>query len=170
MVFGFDVPGISTQHYLHVEQHVLVERGESVDLHPLLKRSSIAIRFAPAETKKEAVLHERQKSQQNREVVLYFDRKSSEIRADELFKLDLFNQGDRVTLIGMASPEGSADQNRELSHRRAQSAETMLLRRGVVVDRIVSVGADTCSEEEDAAWKCRQVCISEKGMCNGESK
>lgn len=170
MVFGFDVPGTGIDHYLHAEQHVLVEHRQSISLHPLLKKPAVAIRLAPPEATNNASSDERTETARTKEVVLYFDRQSAEVRADERFKLDLFTQGDRVTLIGMASPEGSADQNRALSRRRAKAAEAMLLRRGVVIDRIVSTGAERCNEEEESAWKCRRVCVSEKGICDGESK
>lgn len=166
MVFGFDVPGTGIEHYLHVEQHVLVESTRSISLHPLLKKPAVVIRLSPLEGKNETQENVREKT--TKEVVLYFDRSSAEIRADELTKLDLFKRGDRVTVIGMASPEGSAEKNRELSHRRAEAAETLLLDRGVVIDQILSVGAEACAEEEEAAWKCRQVCVSETGMCNEE--
>lgn len=168
MVFGFDAPGTAADYYIHVEQHVLIAKSQSLAIHPLLKKPAVAIRMIPIEQKKEEVSLKSTEPKRVKELILYFDTNSSDIRPGDLVKLDLFNKGDHVTLIGMASPEGSDDHNEILSRSRAEAVESILAGRGIFVDRVLSIGAAMCKEKDEDPWKCRQVCISENGACNAK--
>lgn len=149
MDFGFDYPGFQFDHDVQAMQHVIVERSVDLVLHHKLARAALSIRIVRQETKSSIA-----PTNANKEVTVYFDRNRADLAAEESEKLNLFKRGETVVVFGSASSEGPPEHNEALARRRAERVAEVLEGKGVRVDRIVSLGSQSCAEAIDLS-KCR---------------
>lgn len=74
--------------------------------------------------------------------VVQFAQNSAELTPKAKAVLDSVTDKSVVTIVGSASPEGSAKYNQTLSERRANAVADYLRQRGVTVNSVSGVGAD----------------------------
>lgn len=98
---------------------------------------------------------------------VYFDYDSSKIKPSEFSKLEavaaaLKGNSNKLTVEGHTDERGTAEYNRALGERRAQSAKTAITSLGIKADRIstVSYGKDRPAEpsHDDTAWSRNRRC------------
>jgi len=97
-----------------------------------------------------------------KKTTVYFDFGSHEVKKEEADKLKIFRKGEKVIVLGFASPEGSRSYNYSLSERRALSVADILRSRGVSVRYISAEGEDHCRVPGERFFKeCRKVEVEE---------
>ena len=78
--------------------------------------------------------------------VVFFAQNSSELTGTAMAELSKIPSGSKVSIIGSASPEGSAEYNQKLSEKRAETVSKFLSRNGVIVENCIGTGVtDTTS-------------------------
>lgn len=78
--------------------------------------------------------------------VVFFAQNSSELTGTAMAELSKIPFGSKVSIIGSASPEGSAEYNQKLSEKRAETVSKFLSRNGVIVENCIGTGVtDTTS-------------------------
>ena len=99
---------------------------------------------------------------------VYFDYDSAKVRPSEVSKLDAVaswmksNPNAKLVVEGYCDERGTAEYNRALGERRAQSAREELVRMGVSAGRIttISYGNDRPADlgHDEAAWAKNRRC------------
>lgn len=78
--------------------------------------------------------------------VVFFAQNSSELTGAAMAELSKIPSGSKVSIIGSASPEGSAKYNQKLSEKRAEIVSKFLTGNGVIVENCIGTGVtDTTS-------------------------
>lgn len=78
--------------------------------------------------------------------VVFFAQNSSELTGTAMAELSKIPSGSKVSIIGSASPEGSAKYNQKLSEKRAETVSKFLTGNGVIVENCIGTGVtDTTS-------------------------
>ena len=78
--------------------------------------------------------------------VVFFAQNSSKLTGTAMAELSKIPSGSKVSIIGSASPEGSAEYNQKLSEKRAETVSKFLSRNGVIVENCIGTGVtDTTS-------------------------
>lgn len=78
--------------------------------------------------------------------VVFFAQNSSELTGTAMTELSKIPSGSKVSIIGSASPEGSAEYNQKLSEKRAETVSKFLTGNGVIVENCIGTGVtDTTS-------------------------
>ena len=78
--------------------------------------------------------------------VVFFAQNSSELTGTAMTELSKIPSGSKVSIIGSASPEGSAEYNQKLSEKRAEIVSKFLTENGVIVENCIGTGVtDTTS-------------------------
>ena len=78
--------------------------------------------------------------------VVFFAQNSSELTGTAMAELSKIPSGSKVSIIGSASPEGSAEYNQKLSEKRAETVSKFLTENGVIVENCIGTGVtDTTS-------------------------
>lgn len=78
--------------------------------------------------------------------VVFFAQNSSELTGTAIAELSKIPSGSKVSIIGSASPEGSAEYNQKLSEKRAEIVSKFLTENGVIVENCIGTGVtDTTS-------------------------
>ena len=144
--FAFDVPQVDLGYQARERVHVIREVSPTA-LTPL---KVAEVEQAEGESGK------------GRKVIeVYFPFDSAEFLPGEVKKLRLFVKGDKVVVIGHASPEGSDEYNLRLSLRRAKATERELKKLGVEVVHTEGKGERECKEKPLRWHKCRKAVVME---------
>ena len=78
--------------------------------------------------------------------VVFFAQNSSELTGTAMSELSKIPSGSKVSIIGSASPEGSAEYNQKLSEKRAETVSKFLTENGLIVENCIGTGVtDTTS-------------------------
>ena len=78
--------------------------------------------------------------------VVFFAQNSSELTGTAMAELSKIPSGSKVSIIGSASPEGSAEYNQKLSEKRAEVVSKFLTSNGITVENCIGTGVtDTTS-------------------------
>lgn len=78
--------------------------------------------------------------------VVFFAQNSSKLTGTAMAELSKIPSGSKVSIIGSASPEGSAEYNQKLSEKRAETVSKFLTENGVIVENCIGTGVtDTTS-------------------------
>ena len=78
--------------------------------------------------------------------VVFFAQNSSKLTGTAMAELSKIPSGSKVSIIGSASPEGSAEYNQKLSEKRAETVSKFLTGNGVIVENCIGTGVtDTTS-------------------------
>lgn len=78
--------------------------------------------------------------------VVFFAQNSSELTGTAMAELSKIPSGSKVSIIGSASPEGSAKYNQKLSEKRAETVSKFLTGNGIIVENCIGTGVtDTTS-------------------------
>lgn len=99
------------------------------------------------------MVHEKLKTVVNGEWIVLFAQGSAELTEDAKNKLCEIPSGVEVTIKGMASPEGSAKRNQEVSEQRANAVAEFLKNNGVTVKEAVGLGCTGAASNRVAIVK-----------------